>query len=250
MKALVPVKRVIDYNVKARVKPDQSGVDLANVKMSMNPFDEISVEEAVRLKEKGVVSEIVAVSIGPQQAQETLRTALAMGADRAILVLAGDQDLEPLAVAKVLKALVAEESPELVLIGKQSIDGDNNAVGQMLSALLDWPQATFASAIEIAGGKAKVTREVDGGLQTLELDLPAVITVDLRLNEPRYASLPNIMKAKKKPLDVKELASLGADVAPRLKVLKVTEPPKRAGGIKVETAADLVMKLKNEAGVL
>jgi len=250
MKVLVPVKRVIDYNVKARVKPDQSGVDLANVKMSMNPFDEISVEEAVRLKEKGVVTEIVAISVGPTQAQETLRTALAMGADRAILVNAGDQDLEPLAVAKVLKAVIAEENPEAVIVGKQAIDGDNNAVGQMLAALLDWPQATFASAVEIAGGKAKVTREVDGGLQTLEVDLPAVITVDLRLNEPRYASLPNIMKAKKKPLDVKELASLGADTAPRLKVLKVTEPPKRAGGVKVESAADLVSKLKNEAGVL
>ncbi|CAN7536315.1 electron transfer flavoprotein subunit beta/FixA family protein [Phenylobacterium sp. LjRoot225] len=250
MKVLVPVKRVIDYNVKARVKPDQSGIDLANVKMSMNPFDEISVEEAVRLKEKGVVTEIVAISVGPTQAQETLRTALAMGADRAILVNAGDQDLEPLAVAKVLKAVIAEENPEAVIVGKQAIDGDNNAVGQMLAALLDWPQATFASQIEIAGGKAKVTREVDGGLQTLEVDLPAVITVDLRLNEPRYASLPNIMKAKKKPLDVKELASLGADTAPRLKVLKVTEPPKRAGGIKVESAADLVSKLKNEAGVL
>jgi electron transfer flavoprotein beta subunit len=250
MKVLVPVKRVIDYNVKARVKPDQSGVDLANVKMSMNPFDEISVEEAVRLKEKGVVSEIVAVSVGPTQAQETLRTALAMGADRAILVNAEGQDLEPLAVAKVLKAVVAEEAPQAVIIGKQAIDGDNNAVGQMLSTLLDWPQATFASKVEIDGGKAKVTREVDGGLQTLEVDLPAVITVDLRLNEPRYASLPNIMKAKKKPLDVKELASLGVDTAPRLKVLKVTEPPKRAGGIKVENAADLVMKLKNEAGVL
>jgi len=250
MKVLVPVKRVIDYNVKARVKPDQSGVDLANVKMSMNPFDEISVEEAVRLKEKGVVSEIVAVSVGPTQAQETLRTALAMGADRAILVNAESADLEPLAVAKVLKALVAEESPEAVIIGKQAIDGDNNAVGQMLSALLGWPQATFASKVEIDGGKAKVTREVDGGLQTLEVDLPAVITVDLRLNEPRYASLPNIMKAKKKPLDVKELASVGVDTTPRLKVLKVTEPPKRAGGIKVESAADLVMKLKNEAGVL
>lgn len=250
MKVLVPVKRVIDYNVKARVKPDQSGVDLANVKMSMNPFDEISVEEAVRLKEKGVVSEIVAVSVGPTQAQETLRTALAMGADRAILVNAEGQDLEPLAVAKVLKALVAEEAPQAVIVGKQAIDGDNNAVGQMLSALLDWPQATFASKLEIEGGKAKVTREVDGGLQTLEVDLPAVITVDLRLNEPRYASLPNIMKAKKKPLDVKELASLGADVAPRLKVLKVSEPPKRAGGVKVESAADLVQKLKTEAGVL
>ena len=250
MKVLVPVKRVIDYNVKVRVKPDQTGVDLANVKMSMNPFDEISVEEAVRLKEKGVATEVVVVSVGPTQAQETLRTALAMGADRAILVDAGAQDLEPLAVAKALKAVVGEESPEVVVIGKQAIDGDNNAVGQMLAALLDWPQATFASQVEIAGGKAKVTREVDGGLQTLEADLPAVITVDLRLNEPRYASLPNIMKAKKKPLDVKPLDSLGVDAAPRLKVLKVTEPAKRAGGIKVESAADLVMKLKNEAGVL
>jgi electron transfer flavoprotein beta subunit len=250
MKVLVPVKRVIDYNVKVRVKPDQTGVDLANVKMSMNPFDEISVEEAVRLKEKGVATEVVVVSVGPTQAQETLRTALAMGADRAILVDAGAQDLEPLAVAKALKAVVGEESPEVVVIGKQAIDGDNNAVGQMLAALLDWPQATFASEVEIAGGKAKVTREVDGGLQTLEADLPAVITVDLRLNEPRYASLPNIMKAKKKPLDVKPLDSLGVDAAPRLKVLKVAEPPKRAGGVKVESAADLVTKLKTEAGVL
>ena len=249
MKVLVPVKRVIDYNVKARVKPDQSGVDLANVKMSMNPFCEIAVEEAVRLKEKGAVTEVVAISIGPVQAQETLRTALAMGADRAIL-LQTDQDLEPLAVAKALAAVVAEEKPDVVVMGKQAIDGDNNATGQMLSAILGWPQATFASKIELEAGKAKVTREVDGGLQTLELNLPAVITVDLRLNEPRYASLPNIMKAKKKPLDVKELASLGVDVAPRLKVLKVTEPPKRAGGVKVENAADLVMKLKNEAGVL
>jgi electron transfer flavoprotein beta subunit len=249
MKVLVPVKRVIDYNVKARVKPDQSGVDLANVKMSMNPFCEIAVEEAVRLKEKGVATEVVAVSIGVTQAQETLRTALAMGADRAVL-LQSDQDLEPLAVAKALAALVAEEKPDLVLMGKQAIDGDNNATGQMLSALLGWPQATFASKIEVEGGKAKVTREVDGGLQTLELDLPAVVTADLRLNEPRYASLPNIMKAKKKPLDVKEVASLGVDLAPRLKVVKVTEPPKRAGGVKVETAADLVSKLKNEAGVL
>jgi electron transfer flavoprotein beta subunit len=250
MKVLVPVKRVIDYNVKPRVRPDQTGVDLANVKMSMNPFDEIAVEEAVRLKEKGVATEIVAVSVGPTQAQETLRTALAMGADRAILINANDQDLEPLAVAKVLKAVVAEEQPQLVLLGKQAIDGDNNAVGQMLAALLDWPQATFASKVEITGDKAVVTREVDGGLQTLEAALPAIVTVDLRLNEPRYASLPNIMKAKKKPLDVKDLASVGADIAPRLKVLKVTEPPKRAGGIKVENAADLVMKLKNEAGVL
>ena len=249
MKVLVPVKRVIDYNVKARVKSDQSGVDLANVKMSMNPFCEIAVEEAVRLKEKGAVEEVVAISIGPIQAQETLRTALAMGADRAILIQT-DQDLEPLAIAKVLKAVIAEENPGIVVMGKQAIDGDNNAVGQMLAALLGWPQATFASAVEIAGGKAKVTREVDGGLQTLEVTLPAVVTADLRLNEPRYASLPNIMKAKKKVLDVKDVASLGVDTVPRLKVMKVTEPPKRAGGIKVESAADLVMKLKNEAGVL
>jgi len=249
MKVLVPVKRVIDYNVKARVKPDQTGVDLANVKMSMNPFCEIAVEEAVRLREKGVATEVVAVSIGPQQAQETLRTALAMGADRAILVQTSD-DLEPLAVAKVLKTVVGQESPDLIIMGKQAIDGDNNAVGQMLSTLLDWPQATFASEIAVSGKTAKVTREVDGGLQTLEVDLPAVVTADLRLNEPRYASLPNIMKAKKKELTITELASLGADTAPRLKVVKVTEPPKRAGGIKVETAADLVSKLKNEAGVL
>ena len=249
MKVLVPVKRVIDYNVKARVKADQTGVDLANVKMSMNPFDEIAVEEAVRLKEKGAATEVVAVSVGPTQAQETLRTALAMGADRAILVQT-DQDLEPLAVAKVLKALIGEENPELVVMGKQAIDGDNAATGQMLAAILEWPQATFASAVEVAGGSAKVTREVDGGLQTIEVTLPAIVTADLRLNEPRYASLPNIMKAKKKPLDVKELGSLGVDTTPRLKVVKVTEPPKRAGGIKVESAADLVMKLKNEAGVL
>ncbi|MBL8553822.1 MAG: electron transfer flavoprotein subunit beta/FixA family protein [Phenylobacterium sp.] len=248
MKVLVPVKRVIDYNVKARVKADQTGVDLANVKMSMNPFCEIAVEEAVRLKEKGAATEVVAVSVGPAQAQETLRTALAMGADRAILVQT-DQDLEPLAVAKVLKAVIGEESPELVLMGKQAIDGDNNAVGQMLSALLDWPQATFASEVAIGGGKATVTREVDGGLQTIDVTLPAVVTADLRLNEPRYASLPNIMKAKKKPLDVKELGSLGVDTAPRLKVVKVTEPAKRSAGIKVETAADLVSNLKT-AGVL
>ena len=248
MKVLVPVKRVIDYNVKARVKSDQSGVDLANVKMSMNPFCEIAVEEAVRQKEKGAVSEIVAVSIGPAQAQETLRTALAMGADRAILIQT-DADPEPLAVAKLLKAVIAEESPNAVIMGKQAIDGDNNATGQMLAALLDWPQATFASAVELSGDKAKVTREVDGGLQTLEVSLPAIITADLRLNEPRYASLPNIMKAKKKPLDVKEAGSLGVDLAPRLKVVKVTEPPKRGGGIKVESAADLVANLKT-AGVL
>ena len=249
MKVLVPVKRVIDYNVKARVKPDQSGVDLANVKMSMNPFCEIAVEEAVRLREKGVATEIVAVSIGPIQAQETLRTALAMGADRAILIQS-DTDLEPLAVAKVLKAVIAEEAPGVVIMGKQAIDGDNNATGQMLAALLDWPQATFASSLELSATKAKVEREVDGGLQTIEVDLPAIITADLRLNEPRYASLPNIMKAKKKELAVKAVADLGVDIAPRLKVLKVTEPPKRAGGIKVETAEDLVAKLKNEAGVL
>ena len=249
MKVLVPVKRVIDYNVKVRVKPDQTGVDLANVKMSMNPFCEIAVEEAVRLKEKGIATEVVAVSIGPAQAQETLRTALAMGADRAILIQS-DTDLEPLAVAKVLKAVVAEEAPQLVLMGKQAIDGDNNAVGQMLSALLDWPQATFASKIEIAGEKAKVTREVDGGLQTIEVDLPAVITADLRLNEPRYASLPNIMKAKKKELAVKTVADYGVDPTPHLKVLKVTEPAKRTAGVKVENAAQLVDKLKNEAGVL
>jgi len=248
MKVLVPVKRVIDYNVKARVKSDQSGVDLANVKMSMNPFCEIAVEEAVRQKEKGVVTEVVAVSIGPIQAQETLRTALAMGADRAILIQT-EQDLEPLAVAKLLKAVIAEESPDAVIMGKQAIDGDNNATGQMLAAILDWPQATFASAIELSPGKAKVTREVDGGLQTIEVSLPAIITADLRLNEPRYASLPNIMKAKKKPLDIKDVGSLGVDVAPRLKVLKVAEPAKRAGGIKVETAADLVSNLKT-AGVL
>jgi len=249
MKVLVPVKRVIDFNVKARVKPDGSGVDLANVKMSMNPFCEIAVEEAVRLKEKGVATEVVIVSIGPSQAQETIRTALAMGGDRGLLIQS-DSDLEPLAVAKLLKAVVAEENPNLVLMGKQAIDGDNNAVGQMLAALLEWPQTTFASKVEVAGDKAKVTREVDGGLQTIEVALPAVVTADLRLNEPRYASLPNIMKAKKKELAVKTAADYGVDVAPRLKVVKVAEPPKRAGGIKVETAADLVMKLKNEAGVL
>ena len=248
MKVLVPVKRVIDSNVKARVKSDQSGVDLANVKMSINPFCEIAVEEAVRLKEKGVASEVVVVSIGPAQAQETLRQALAMGADRAVLIQT-DQDLEPLEVAKVLKAAIAEENPNVVIMGKQAIDGDNNATGQMLAALLDWPQATFASAVEISGDVAKVTREVDGGLQTIEVGLPAIITADLCLNEPRYASLPNIMKAKKKPLDVKEAASLGVDLKPHLKVLKVAEPAKRSAGIKVETAGDLVANLKT-AGVL
>jgi len=249
MKVLVPVKRVIDYNVKARVKPDQTGVDLANVKMSMNPFCEIAVEEAVRLKEKGLATEVVAVSIGPIQAQETIRTALAIGADRGILIQS-DTDVEPLEVAKLLKAVVEEEKPDLVLMGKQAIDGDNNAVGQMLSALLGWPQATFASKVEIGDNTVRVTREVDGGLQVLELDLPAVVTADLRLNEPRYASLPNIMKAKKKPIDVKEATSLAVDIAPRLTVLKVTEPPKRQAGVKVESAAELVAKLKNEAGVL
>ena len=249
MKVLVPVKRVVDYNVKVRVKSDQTGVDLANVKMSMNPFCEIAVEEAVRLKEKGVATEVVAVSIGPVQAQETIRTALAMGADRGILIQT-DEDLEPLAVAKLLAAVIGQEAPGIVVMGKQAIDGDNNAVGQMLAALLDWPQATFASKIEISGDKAEVTREVDGGLQTLSVDLPAVVTADLRLNEPRYASLPNIMKAKKKPIDVKTPGDYGVDTAARLKVLKVVEPPKRQGGAKVESAAELVSKLKNEAGVL
>ncbi|HZC16675.1 MAG TPA: electron transfer flavoprotein subunit beta/FixA family protein [Caulobacteraceae bacterium] len=249
MKVLVPVKRVIDYNVKARVKPDQTGVDLANVKMSMNPFCEIAVEEAVRLKEKGIATEVVAVSIGPAQAQETIRTALAIGADRGILIQS-DTDVEPLEVAKLLKAVVEEEKPDLVLMGKQAIDGDNNAVGQMLAALLDWPQATFASKVEIDGNKAKVTREVDGGLQTLELDLPAVVTADLRLNEPRYASLPNIMKAKRKELAVKAVGDYGVDLTGHLKVLKVTEPPKRVAGVKVENADELVKKLTTEAGVI
>jgi electron transfer flavoprotein beta subunit len=249
MKILTPVKRVLDYNVKARVKADQSGVDLANVKMSMNPFDEIAVEEAVRLKEKGIATEVVAVSIGVQQCQETLRTALAMGADKAILVLT-DQDLEPLNAAKVLKKIVEEQAPELVLMGKQAIDGDNNATGQMLAALLGWPQATFASKVEIASGKATVTREIDGGLETIEIALPGVITTDLRLNEPRYASLPNIMKARTKPLETRPLADLGLDLQPHLKVLKVAEPAKRQAGVKVESAAELVAKLKNEAGVL
>ncbi len=254
MKILVPVKRVIDSNVKARVKADQSGVDLANVKMSMNPFDEIAVEEAVRLKEgkehhaAGTASEIVVVSIGVTQAQETIRTALAMGADRGILVQS-DADLEPLAIAKLLKAVVDEEKPDLILMGKQSIDGDNNAVGQMLAALLDWPQATFAGKLVIDGGKATVTREVDGGLQTVAAELPAVVTVDLRLNTPRYASLPNIMKAKKKEIVTKTVADYGVDVADRLKVLKVSEPAKRSAGIKVADAAELVAKLK-DAGAL
>jgi electron transfer flavoprotein beta subunit len=249
MKVLVPVKRVIDYNVKVRVKADQTGVDLANVKMSMNPFCEIAVEEAVRLKEKNAATEIVAVSIGPDKAQETLRSALAMGADRAILIQT-DENVEPLAVAKLLAKVVAEEQPGLVILGKQAIDDDSNQTGQMLAALLDWPQATFASKVEGTEGKFSVTREVDGGLQTLALDGRAVVTTDLRLNEPRYASLPNIMKAKKKPLDVKKPEDLGVDIKPRLQVLKVTEPPKRQAGVKVADVNELVSKLKNEAGVL
>jgi electron transfer flavoprotein beta subunit len=246
------VKRVIDYNVKVRVKADGSGVDLANVKMSMNPFDEIAVEEAIRLKEKGVVSEIVVVSIGVKQAQETLRTALAMGADRAILVEASDdvhKDIEPLAVAKILAAVVKEEGAELVIAGKQAIDNDMNATGQMLSALLGWSQAAFASEVAIEGGNAVVTREVDGGLQTIKVKMPAIITADLRLNEPRYASLPNIMKAKKKPLDEKTAADYGVDVTPRLSVVKTTEPAARAAGIKVGSVDELVAKLK-EAGAI
>ncbi len=252
MKVLVPVKRVIDYNVKVRVKADGSGVDLANVKMSMNPFDEIAVEEAIRLKEKGVVEEIVVVSIGVKQAQETLRTALAMGADRAILIVAADDaqnDIEPLAVAKLLAKVVEEEQPGLVIAGKQAIDNDMNATGQMLSALLGWSQATFASEIEIADGAAKVTREIDGGLQTISVKLPAIITADLRLNEPRYASLPNIMKAKKKPLDEKTAADYGVDVSPRLTVVKTAEPAGRSAGIKVGSVDELVAKLK-DAGVI
>ena len=249
MKILVPVKRVVDFNVKVRVKPDGSGVDLANVKMSMNPFDEISVEEALRLKEAGKALEVVVVSIGPAKAEETLRTALAMGADRAVLVET-DDTVEPLAVAKILKGLTEAEAPGLVIVGKQAIDDDSNQTGQMLSALLGWPQATFASKVEIGEGKATVTREVDGGLQTIEVKLPAVVTTDLRLNEPRYASLPNIMKAKKKPLDKKTPADLGVDTAPRLKVLKTEEPSGRKAGVKVKTVAELVEKLKTEAGVL
>ncbi len=247
MKVIVPVKRVLDYNVKPRVKADGSGVDLANVKMSMNPFDEIAVEEAIRLKEKGVVTEIVAVSIGEAKAQETLRTALAMGADRAILVVA-EERVEPLGVAKILAKIVEEESPELVILGKQAIDDDNNQTGQMLGALLGWGQGTFASKVEVADGTAKVTREVDGGLETVSLKLPAIVTTDLRLNEPRYASLPNIMKAKSKPLAQKTPADYGVDVSPRLTTLKVTEPPKREAGIKVPDVDALVAKLK-EMGV-
>jgi len=249
MKVLVPVKRVVDYNVKVRVKTDGTGVDIANVKMSMNPFDEIAVEEAVRLKEKGVVTEVIAVSCGPAQCQETLRTAMAIGADRAILVETTDE-LQPLSVAKLLKAVFEKEQPGLVILGKQAIDDDCNQTGQMLAALLDLPQATFASKVEVADGKAKVTREVDGGLETVSLSLPAVVTTDLRLNEPRYVTLPNIMKAKKKQLDTFKPADLGVDIRPHLKVLKVSEPAKRGAGIKVPDVATLVAKLKNEAKVI
>jgi len=248
MKVLVPVKRVVDFNVKIRVKSDGSGVELANVKMSMNPFDEIAVEEAIRLKEAGKASEIVVVSIGPAQAAETIRTALAMGADRGILIKT-DETVEPLAVAKLLKAVVDEEKPELVVLGKQAIDDDANQTGQMLAALAGWPQATFASKVTLADGKAQVTREIDGGLQVVEIKLPAVVTTDLRLNQPRYASLPNIMKAKKKPLDEKAAADYGVDVAPRLKVLKTEEPGGRKAGVKVKDVAELVASLKS-AGVL
>ena len=249
MKALVAVKRVVDYNVKVRVKSDQSGVDIANVKMSMNPFDEIAVEEAVRLKEKGVLSEVIVVSCGVTQCQETLRTAMAIGADRGILVET-NEELQPLAVAKLLKALADKEQPGLVILGKQAIDDDCNQTGQMLAALADWPQATFASKVEMADGHALVTREVDGGLETLKLTLPAVITTDLRLNEPRYVTLPNIMKAKKKQLDIFKPEDLGVNVSPRIKTLKVSEPPKRSAGMKVADVAALVDKLKNEAKVI
>ena len=249
MKILVAVKRVVDYNVKVRVKSDNSGVDIANVKMSMNPFDEIAVEEAVRLKEAGIVTEIIVVSAGPTQCQETLRTALAIGADRAILV-ESDADLQPLAVAKILKALADKEQAQMVILGKQAIDDDSNQTGQMLAALLDIPQATFASKVVIADGKATVTREVDGGLETIALTLPVVITTDLRLNEPRYVTLPNIMKAKKKTLEIVKPEELGVDIAPRLKTLKVEEPPKRTAGVMVADVAALVEKLKNEAKVI
>jgi len=249
MKILVPVKRVVDYNVKIRVKADNTGVDLANVKMSMNPFDEIAVEEAIRKREAGEAEEIIAISIGPIQCQETLRTALAMGADRAILVQT-DDPVEPLAVAKILKAIAEEEQPKLVILGKQAIDDDSNQTGQMLAALMGWPQATFASEIKLASDSAEVTREVDGGLETIKINLPAVVTTDLRLNEPRYASLPNIMKAKKKKLDTKIPADYGVDTAPRLHVLNVAAPTKREAGVKVESIEELIEKLKNEAGVI
>jgi electron transfer flavoprotein beta subunit len=249
MKILVPVKRVVDYNVKIRVKPDGSGVELANIKMSMNPFDEIAVEEAIRLKEAGKATEIVAVSIGPAQASETIRTALAMGADRGILVKA-EGAVEPLAVAKILKGIVEAEKPGLVILGKQAIDDDSNQTGQMLAALLGWAQGTFASKIAIEGDSVSVTREVDGGLQTVKLKAPVIVTTDLRLNEPRYASLPNIMKAKKKPIDEKSPADYGVDIKPRLQVLKTSEPPGRKSGVKVGSVAELVAKLKDEAGVI
>ncbi|MBK7423368.1 MAG: electron transfer flavoprotein subunit beta/FixA family protein [Propionivibrio sp.] len=249
MKILVPVKRVVDYNVKVRVKADGTGVDIANVKMSMNPFDEIAIEEAVRLKEAGIATEVVAVSAGLANCQETLRTAMALGADRSILIET-DAELQPLAVAKLLKAVCVKEQPQVVLCGKQAIDDDANQTGQMLAALMNWPQATFASKVMVAGGKATVTREIDGGLETIEIGLPAVVTTDLRLNEPRYATLPNIMKAKKKPLETLTPAALGVDVAPRLKALKMAEPPKRAGGVLVKDVAELIAKLKNEAKVI
>ena len=253
MKVLVPVKRVIDYNVKVRVKSDGTGVDLANVKMSMNPFDEIAVEQAIRLKEAGKVEEIIAVSIGVKQSQETLRTALAMGADRAILIVCTEDvhtDMEPLTVAKLLKGVIDAEQPGLVLCGKQAIDNDMNATGQMLAALAGWSQGTFASELDVDGDKALVTREVDGGLQTIKINMPAVVTVDLRLNEPRYASLPNIMKAKRKPLDEKAPSDYGVDVSPRLEIISTTEPAARAAGVKVADVSELVTKLKDEAGVI
>ena len=249
MKALVAVKRVVDYNVKIRVKPDNTGVELQNVKMSMNPFDEIAVEEGVRLKEAGKIEELIAVSIGPSQSQETIRTALAMGADRGILV-ESDEEVQPLAVAKILKAVCEKENPDIVIVGKQAIDDDSNQTGQMLAALLDWPKATFASKLDLGDGSAQVTREIDGGLETIKVKLPMVMTTDLRLNEPRYASLPNIMKAKKKPIDTMSASDLGVDAAPRLKTLKVEEPAKREGGVKVADVAELVDKLKNEAKVI
>jgi electron transfer flavoprotein beta subunit len=249
MKVLVAVKRVVDYNVKIRVKADKTGVDLANVKMSMNPFDEIAVEEGLRLREAGVATEVIAVSVGPQAAQETIRTALAMGADRGILIKT-DEQVEPLAVAKLMKAVAEEEKPDLIIVGKQAIDDDSNQTGQMLAALLGWSQGTFASKVTFDNGTAKVVREIDGGLQTIDLKMPAVVTTDLRLNEPRYASLPNIMKAKKKPIDEKTPADLGVDISSRLKTLKVEEPAKRQAGVMVKSVAELVDKLKNEAGVI
>jgi len=249
MKVLVAVKRVVDYNVKIRVKSDNAGVELANVKMSMNPFDEIAVEEALRLREAGKATEVVVVSVGPQTAQETIRTALAMGADRGVLVKT-DDELEPLGVAKVLKAVALEENPDLIIVGKQAIDDDSNQTGQMLSALLGWSQGTFASEVDLGEGTAKITREIDGGLQTIDLKMPVVVTTDLRLNEPRYASLPNIMKAKKKPIDQKEIGDLGVDVAKRLTTLKVEEPAKRKAGVMVASVEELVAKLRDEAGVI